>query len=214
MNTIYHFNSVLYRNAFGSDPPLCLSDPYSCEVTIQMVYACCGDFHYMRGYMSSYRMHGAGVFSRRSVEDHWVFHLRGYRRFALYLGLANVEAFAGAMSRFILYALLAHRRGRGPSLRLRNRALFVAHLAVVHPLWKVLEGTSRVQRELQRLGRSSSATAILLQCARHIGRSGYRNLVGLTPGWMVQAVRRLEKRHPALTRVRRRLVYGQQRQET
>jgi glycosyltransferase involved in cell wall biosynthesis len=214
MNTIYHFNSVLYRNVFGSDPPLCLSDPYSCEVTIQMAYACRGDFHYMRGYMSSYRMHGAGVFSRRSVEDHWVFHLHGYQRFALYLGLANLEAFAGAMSRFILYALLAHRRGMGPSLRVPNRALFAAHLAVVYPLWKALEGMHGAQRSLLRLRHGFGARAILLQGARNAGQSGYRSLVWLTPRWMVQALRRLEARHPALTRARRKLVYGQQRQET
>jgi glycosyltransferase involved in cell wall biosynthesis len=202
MNTIYHFNSVVYRNVFGTQPPLCLSDPYSCEVTIQMVYACFGDFHYMRGYMSNYRVHGAGVFSRRSVEDHWVFHLHGYRRFALYLGIAHLEMFAEAMSRFIVYALRAHGRKLGPRMTGRNRVLFGAHLAVTWPAWRALWLARRLHGAVRRAAPGKSAVrAAFLRV--------YRQAVGLTPRWVVGALQRMETRHPALTRLRRRLVYGQ-----
>jgi glycosyltransferase involved in cell wall biosynthesis len=212
MNTIFHFNSVVYRNVFGADPPLCLSDRYSCEVTIQMVYACFGDFHYMRGYMSSYRMHPGGTFSRRTVQTHWVFHLHGYRRFALYLGLAHLEAFAHAISGFTLYALRAHRRGLGPKLSPGNRVLFLAHFAVAWPLHWSMRAGRRVQREWTRVRGRPGAPGGLLPWARGAGLGAYRALLGLTPAWLVRAVRRIEARHPGLTRVRRRLVYGGQRQ--
>jgi glycosyltransferase involved in cell wall biosynthesis len=206
MNTIFHFNSVVYRNVFGTHPPLCLSDPYSCEVTIQMVYACFGDFHYLRGYMSNYRVHGAGVFSRRSVEDHWVFHLHGYRRFALYLGAAHLEAFAAAMSRFILYALLAHRSRLGPRMRAANRLLFLAHLAVTWPLWHMLSA-------VRWLGAAARPRADWRPGARNAFLGAYRLVIGATPRWLVGAVRRMETRHPMLTRLRRRVVYGQLRDQ-
>jgi glycosyltransferase involved in cell wall biosynthesis len=210
MNTIFHFSSVLYRNVFRADPPLCLSDPYSCEVTIQMVYACFGDFHYMRGYMSSYRLHGAGIFSQRSVEDHWVFHLHGYRRFALYLGIAQLPSFAAAMTGFTLYALQAHRRRLGPRLNPRNRLLFLAHLAVTWPLWHAYIALLRLRSAVRMTvwpGASSGAEG---------ARPGvlfavYRVAVGAVPEGLVRRARQVEERYPALTRMRRRMVYGQPR---
>jgi glycosyltransferase involved in cell wall biosynthesis len=155
---VFHLSSILYRNVFGTDPPLCLSDPYSCEATINMVYGQFGDFRYLPGYMSVYRVHGSGVFSGQSLERMWLFHLHGFRRFALYMGRRHLYWFVRATAGFAAYVLGAPRRGEVAALRWRTRAVFAAHLVVaralflvLHPLHTLNEGTRELRRDLRHL---------------------------------------------------------------
>ena len=148
MSGVYHLSSVLYRNVFGQSPPACFSDPFSCEVTINMVYGQFGDFHHIDEYMSVYRVHGSGLFSTRTQEGIWLFHLYGYRRFALYLGPRYWFYFLRAFCGFGTYVLLAHRRGVGPKLHPRTKLSFAAHLVFVVPSYLLLRAVRTVVRSV------------------------------------------------------------------
>ena len=130
MNGVYHLSSIIYRNIFGQSPPQCLADPYSCEVTINMVYGQYGNFYCMDEYMSAYRVHGKGEFSTRSQEDIWLFHLHGFRRFFFYLGPAYYSIFSTVVPKFSRYVLRAPRTtGEVDSLKFSTRLLFALHAA-------------------------------------------------------------------------------------
>lgn len=128
MAGVFHLSSIVYRNKFGLNPPQCLADPYSCEVIVNILYGQFGDFYCMNKYMSAYRVHGEGVFSTRNLESMWLFHLHGYRRFAFYMGPRYWVLFSRSVIGFSRHALLAHRKGECPRLRLKTRMIFVTHL--------------------------------------------------------------------------------------
>lgn len=132
MAGVYHLSSTIYRNKFGLNPPLCLADPYSCDVLINMVYGQYGSFYCLNEYMSAYRVHGGGVFSGRSLEVHWVFHLHGYQRFFVYMGYRYWLLFAEAVIIFSKYVVRAHAKGVCDQLKLRTYLFFLIHMAVAY----------------------------------------------------------------------------------
>lgn len=125
----FHLSSIVYRNVFLQSPPSCLYDQYSCEVTLNMLYGTFGKFYCFDDYMSVYQVHDGGVFSGRTYEKHWCFHLHGFRRFALYLGPRYWQMFARAVRGFSRYVLNAPSTGvEVTSLTLKTRLLFLVHL--------------------------------------------------------------------------------------
>ncbi len=131
MAGVFHLSSIVYRNVFGQSPPACLSDESSCEVTINMLYGTFGKFYCLEDYMSVYRVHDGGVFSGRTYEKHWRFHLHGFRRFALYLGPRYWMMFAIAVRGFTRYVLKAPSTGKEvTNLSLSTRIIFAAHFWV------------------------------------------------------------------------------------
>jgi glycosyltransferase involved in cell wall biosynthesis len=151
---VFHLSSLVYRNVFAARPPLCLSDPYSCEATVNMVYGQFGDFHHIPGYMSVYRAHGTGVFSRQTIERMWMFHLHGFRRFALYLGPRYLYYFVRAIAGFSAFALSAWKRGEGPRLDARHRLLFRVHLAAAKSLFLALHPFFLLRVQARAIGRN------------------------------------------------------------
>jgi glycosyltransferase involved in cell wall biosynthesis len=135
MAGVYHLSSIVYRNVFGLTPPMALSDPYSCEITINMMYGMYGDFYCIDRYMSNYRVHGQGLFSGRRAEELWLFHLHGYRHFSLYMGRRYWDIFAAAVVGFSRYVLLAPNRKIVSHLGLGTKALFWSHLLVAAPFY-------------------------------------------------------------------------------
>lgn len=129
MDMVFHISSVLYRNVFGAIPPACLSDEYSCEATINMIYGLFGKFYCIKEYMSAYRVHNDGVFSGRSREAIWTFHLNGFRRFAFYLGPKHWNTFAYITFHFSRWVLRAPSRGdEVTSLSIKAKWIFWMHL--------------------------------------------------------------------------------------
>jgi glycosyltransferase involved in cell wall biosynthesis len=196
---VYHLSSVLYRNVFGLVPPKCLADPFSCEATINMVYAQFGKFYHFDEYMSVYRVHGAGVFSRRNQEDIWLFHLAGYGRFTLYLGPQHWLTFARAISGFTSYVLTAYGRGVGPKLRLKARALFSTYFFFAAALYVFL----RLLVFLPRTVRAAKQQLPLLINKRP-SRISYELLRAIVPSRFVCTLGTLERHVPALMRFRMR----------
>jgi glycosyltransferase involved in cell wall biosynthesis len=131
MAGVFHLSSIVYRNVFRQTPPACLYDKYSCDVTINMLFGIFGKFYCFDEYMSVYRVHDGGVFSGRTYEKHWRFHLHGFRRFALYLGPQYWTMFAQAVRGFTRYVINAPSTEKEvTSLSLNTRILFAAHFAV------------------------------------------------------------------------------------
>ena len=198
---VFHLSSLVYRNVFRDDPPLCLADGYSCEATISMVYGQFGYVYHMPGYMSVYRVHGAGLFSTRSQEDIWRFHLFGFQRFLLYLGWRYIYAFSRAITGFSVYVLTAHRRGVGPALSLRTRLLFLVHLIVAGPLSVMFRTLNWMVRTCKRLFcRARPVSGVWTSVL-------WRSYNGLPSGIRVPLVRGIvivERMFPAIGRVRRR----------
>ncbi|MHB8544909.1 MAG: glycosyltransferase family 2 protein [Leptospirales bacterium] len=199
---VFHLSSVVYRNVFQDDPPLCLADGYSCEATINMVYGQFGYFYHMPGYMSVYRVHGAGLFSTRSQEDIWLFHLFGFQRFGLYMGWRYIYQFSRAVCGFSAYVLTAQRRRVGPALSTRAKLLFLGHLIVAWPLFIVL-----------RMLRWAARFAIhIYKCACRAGSRfqtkmlslSYTAIVQNSPVAFIRAGIYLERIVPAIGRVRLR----------
>ena len=129
MDQVFHLSSILYRNVFGINPPTCFSDNYSCEATINMTYGLFGKFYVLKEYMSSYRVHNSGLFSNRSRENIWLFHLHGFRRFFLYLGPKYWNTFAYAIFHFSRWVLRAPQKGdEVTSLSTKTQWIFRLHL--------------------------------------------------------------------------------------
>lgn len=164
MSAVYHLSSIVYRNVFGVVPPLCLSDPYSCEITINMTYGTFGDFFCLDQYMSAYRVHESGVFSRRSQERIWLFHLYGYMRFALYLGPRHWMKFVRAVFKFSRYVLAAPKNGIVPGLEPRTRLIFLSHIIAVWPAFFV---DSFVRNSRRAFRRSWKAAKALIKNGEH-----------------------------------------------
>ena len=136
MAGVFHLSSIVYRNVFKLNPPPCLQDEYSCEVTINMIYGSFGRFYCLDQYMSAYRVHGNGVFSGRTYEQHWLFHLHGYRRFFFYLGPKYWIMFSRAIFGFTKYVLLSSRNTHEvTSLSVKTRIIFGAHMLIITPLY-------------------------------------------------------------------------------
>jgi glycosyltransferase involved in cell wall biosynthesis len=143
MAGVFHLSSIVYRNVFGLNPPQCLASRYSCEVTINMLYGQFGNFYCIDKYMSAYRVHDSGVFSSRTTESHWIFHLSGYRHFMFFMGARYWALFSRAVVGFSQYALLAHRRGVGPRLNMKSKLIFGSHLVaagLIFGIFKLIRG--------------------------------------------------------------------------
>lgn len=187
MAGVFHLSSVLYRNVFRQSPPACLYDDVSCDVTINMLYGTFGKFYCFNDYMSVYRVHGGGVFSGRSYETHWRFHLHGFRRFALYLGPRYWRMFARAVLGFTGYVLRAPSTGlEVTSLRPGTRILFLSHLLVAAVV--CLFSVDGRQSFLRAAGRAWAFT------------------VRSSPEGLVRKVLRVESCFPMLQSFRRRIT--------
>ncbi len=191
LGAVFHLSGTLYRNIFGNVPPMCFADEYSCEVTINMVYGQFGDFFHIDEYMSAYRVHGKGVFSHRSQEDIWLFHLHGFLRFALYLGPRYPYEFARAIASFSWFVLNARRKGLGPPLKVSTLGIFSFCFVLAYPTYKVLA----VFRRLRKASKSLSL---------------YDAVVALTPRSLADRIVSLEERVPRLHQWRHRWKHASQ----
>lgn len=189
MSGVFHLSSILYRNVFQQSPPACLYDDASCDVTINMLYGMFGKFYCLDDYMSVYRVHGGGVFSGRSYEKHWRFHLQGFRRFALYLGPRYWTMFARAVRGFSRYVLKAPFTGvEVAHLRPGSWALFLSHFLIAA---FVCLFSAEGRRPYFRLARYAWSFAI--RCS---------------PEGLVRLAFRIESRFPAVQECRRRITGG------
>lgn len=173
MSGAFHLSSIVYRNVFMQSPPDCLYDPYSCEITINMIYAMYGKFYCMPDYMSAYRVHDSGVFSARSIEQHWNFHLTGFHRFALYMGPRYWLHFARAVRGFSRYALMAPRRTKEvTSLKPATTARFLLSFAVAAAACLGIDVLRVSRRGLRRIKRSIARRLVCKNCPWQEGSNG------------------------------------------
>lgn len=197
MDGVFHLSSVLYRNVFGLRPPSALRDPYSCEVTINMIYGIFGDFYCFDDYMSAYRVHGGGSFSTRSQEEIWLFHLGGFRRFALYLGPRYWGIFARTVFSFTRYVLSAPRRGEVSRLSPKAQAVAWLHLIFATPLFVVLA-------PLDFLSGATNKAVGRFNLKKKACKT-YTGIVELMPDVFIHTILAVESRYLLLRRMRRRL---------
>lgn len=186
----YHLSSIVYRNIFALNPPQCLASQYSCEVTINMLYGQFGDFYCIDKYMSAYRVHDNGVFSSRTIEDIWIFHLGGYRHFALFLGWHYWALFSRAVMGFSRYALLAHSRGVGPRLTMKSKLIFGSHLLIAGMLYSITGVSTNRGRQYARWHIRSILSGI------------YRRLLSMLPDQIIHRYLAAELRMPFIRRFR------------
>jgi glycosyltransferase involved in cell wall biosynthesis len=201
MAGVYHLSSIVYRNVFELNPPQCLASRYSCEVTINMLYGQFGDFYCIDKYMSAYRVHDSGVFSSRTTESHWIFHLGGYRHFMLFMGVRYWTLFSRAVVGFSQYALLAHGRGVGPRLTIKSKLIFGSHLVVaglVFSIYKLIRGGYRLVDGLIHIIAS-------INSKRHIRNAPvgvYRQLLSMLPDSVIHRYLAAESKVPFIRRFR------------
>ena len=204
MAGVFHLSSIVYRNVFELDPPLCLSDPASCEVTINMVYGQYGDFYCFDEYMSNYRVHGSGVFSGRSQESHWLFHLRGFRRFSLYLGEKYWPSFFIAVRGFSRYVLIAQIRGVVTHLSLKSYVIFSFHFLAATLLRAMNLAMDRIpilKLVTSKLGMNS----IKLYPSTSLLRRIYDRAISLLPDEAIHFYLKVESGYPSVQTIRRKL---------
>ncbi|MEP6604489.1 MAG: glycosyltransferase [Nitrosospira sp.] len=201
MAGVFHLSSIVYRNKFGLTPPQCLADPYSCEVIINMLYGQFGDFHCINKYMSAYRVHGGGVFSTRSLESMWLFHLHGYRRFALYMGARYWVFFSRSVIGFSRHALSAHRRGECPKLRLKTRIIFITHLLVAGVVFLITKPIDLFAKRSQGYG---SEYVHVVKHIRDRLSTNYPQLESLTPNILILVFFIIDSRMPIVRNLRLR----------
>ena len=199
MAGVFHLSSIVYRNVFRQSPPACLYDEFSCEVTINMLYGMFGKYYCLDDYMSAYRVHDGGIFSGRTYEKHWRFHLHGFRRFALYLGPGYWLMFAKAVRGFTRYVLKAPSTGvEVTSLSLGTRILFLSHLLIATLL--CLLGKEGRESYFLRIRRLAKATG--LSTIRLAGRA-LSFVIHLSPEILIRLVFKIESKFPRLQAYRR-----------
>lgn len=200
MAGVFHLSSIVYRNKFGLNPPQCLADPYSCEVIINMLYGQFGDFYCMNKYMSVYRVHGEGVFSTRNLESMWLFHIHGYRRFALYMGARYWVLFSRSVIGFSKHALLAHGKGECP-LRLKTRIIFVMHLLIASLVFLITKPIDLFSKRGQGYG---SEYVHVMGHIRGRLRNNYPQLEFLIPNFLIWGYLIIESQVPMVRNLRLR----------
>jgi glycosyltransferase involved in cell wall biosynthesis len=199
MAGVFHLSSILYRNVFRQSPPACLYDDVSCEVTINMLYGMYGKFYCLDDYMSAYRVHGGGVFSGRTYEKHWRFHLHGFRRFALYMGPRYWLMFAHAVRGFTSYVLKAPSTGiEVTTLSVGTRILFVAHFLIA-AIVSLFGKNGRRAFFAHITGSAKSATC---RVAHLVGKA-VSYLVGQCPEACIRFAFRVECEFPRIQAYRR-----------
>lgn len=201
MDGVFHLSSILYRNIFGLRPPPALHDPYSCEVTINMIYGVFGDFFCLDEYMSAYRVHGGGSFSTKNQEKIWLFHLGGFRRFSLYLGPRYWGVFAGTVLSFSRYVLSAPKRGELSKLSPKAQAIVWLHLIIAAPLFVVFAPVDFLSRVAKKIPRGKLDRFGPKKMVARI----YAGLVGIMPDVLIHRLLAIESRFRTLKVIRRRL---------
>ncbi len=197
MSGVYHLSSIIYRNIFGQTPPYCLADPYSCEVTINMVYGQYGDFFCIDKNMSGYRVHEQGEFSSRSPEDIWLFHIHGFRRFFFYLGPKYYFMFASAILKFSRYVLNAPKTGEVESLKPTSNIIFFLHVLFFAPFATIIILPEKLNRYFQMF-----KNFILDKIS-----NGYFFINKFTPEIVKKVIIRFEEIFPALRKLRWKWKY-------
>ncbi len=206
MDGVFHLSSIVYRNIFGLRPPLAFADPYSCEVTINMTYGLFGDFYCLPEYMSVYRVHGGGLFSTKSQEKIWMYHLGGFRRFAMYLGPAHWATFASTVVSFSRFVLLSPKRGIVPSLSLSARCTAWLHMAVAVCFFGALAPLQLIRKAARKFRSSATRSRGIAEIVSLQLMSTYMGIIRVLPDGVVHAMLNLEARwFPELQSRRRRL---------
>ena len=201
MAAVFHLSSIVYRNVFQQSPPACLYDEFSCEVTINMLYGMFGKFYCLDDYMSAYRVHEDGVFSGRTYEKHWHFHLHGFRRFALYLGPRYWMMFAQAVRGFTRYVLNAPSTTKEvTSLSLSTQILFTTHFSVAAFVCLFSQTGRKAYDEYIRNFFHLSAQHVLLLALNLVLR-----ISRICPEPMIRLAFQLESRFPRWQAFRRTL---------
>ncbi|SFU68864.1 glycosyltransferase family 2 protein [Nitrosospira multiformis] len=201
MAGVFHLSSIVYRNKFGLNPPQCLADPYSCEVIINMLYGQFGDFYCISKYMSAYRVHEGGVFSTRSLESMWLFHIHGYRRFALYMGARYWVLFSRSVIGFSKHALLAHRRSEGPKLGFKTRMIFVIHLFIAGVIFLITKPLDLFAKRNQGY---ASDYVYMMEHIRGRLKDNYPQMESLIPDFLIWSYLAAESRLPIVRNLRLR----------
>lgn len=206
MAGVYHLSSIVYRNVFEQSPPACLYDDVSCEVTINMLYGTFGKFYCFDEYMSVYRVHGGGVFSVRPPETIWLFHLHGFRRFALYLGPRHWSKFARATLGFTGYVLRSPLTGKEvTSLRPSSWILFLSH-------WLIAAFVCLFSADsLRALLRLPFRTVVLAAQGLKVHFPWPKSIFGFprrARDHLFHRIHAIEARHPQLRSLRHRIMYG------
>lgn len=217
MSGVFHLSSIVYRNVFRRSPPPCLYDQYSCEVTINMLYGLFGHFHCLDEYMSVYRVHDGGVFSSRTQEKHWRFHLFGFSRFSLYLGPKYWCMFATAVRGFSRYVLRAPFKSQEVAgLSKSSWALFGLHFIIATGVTFVCFpgrigafAARRLRSAFSNRGMLRSSLA-LKKILRHPGIHmllfllyGQRKMVRFLPASFLRVILRKEQSFPRWLEARR-----------
>jgi glycosyltransferase involved in cell wall biosynthesis len=192
MSGVYHLSSIVYRNIFGQTPPYCLADPYSCEVTINMVYGQYGDFFCIDKNMSGYRVHGQGEFSTRSPEEIWLFHIHGHRRFCFYLGPSKYLMFSSAIVKFSRYVLNSPKTGEVKNLNFLSYLIFIFHILFFGPLATI----TIFPQKLKKLRQHLSNTVLDMTAKTYVV------LNNILPEIIKRAILKIEENYPLLRRLR------------
>lgn len=198
MSGAFHLSSIVYRNVFRQSPPACLYDPYSCDMTINMLYGTFGKFYCLNDYMSAYRVHDGGVFSGRTYEKHWRFHLQGFRRFSLYLGPRYWLMFAKAVRGFTRYVLKApSTKVEVTSLSVGTKILFLAHFFPAAAISLFGIDVRRALRQMAKIVGTYTASTL---------NTAVSFLVRHSPGMLIRLILRVESNFPAIQSRRRSMM--------
>jgi hypothetical protein len=170
-----------------------------------MLYGVFGKFYCFDEYMSAYRVHDKGVFSGRDQESIWTFHLYGFGRFALYLGVRYWCMFARAVRGFTRYVLIApFRTYEVSALSFRTVLVFVLYFSVAILVWvfcivwKVCIGVWKFIQDVLTGRAKKAGFGVLWLCYRLL-----RRFVRMLPNTWVQGFLRLELRIPRWVFARR-----------
>ena len=150
--------------------------------------------------MSAYRVHGNGAFSTRSLENLWLFHEHGYRRFALFMGIRYWVLFSRAVIGFSRYVLLAHKRGISPKLKFKTKLIFIAHLLAAGLIFII---TKPMDKFIKGFGLMPSRDR-LIRFIRARLASAYQRVLSLLPVPLIRGYLAVESKVPFIRSFRLR----------
>lgn len=151
IESFFHASSLVYRNVYQGNPPDYFSNPWSCDIFINIAHAQWGKYRYFNEDMSVYRAHAGGRFSNMKLPDGWIFNIDGLRRYNEWLRYRYLKTFSRSIARYCSVLLRgAGRDGAGP-LSLPLRLKYMALRAMYLMMYYAIEIPQRSWRYSQKL---------------------------------------------------------------
>ncbi|MDA7700417.1 glycosyltransferase [Methylophilaceae bacterium] len=107
INSFFHASSMMMRNVLQGNPPSYFSNPWSCDIFMNIYICQYGKIRYFDDDMTVYRSHSGGMFSNMPTIEGWFFNIGGLQRYNVWLKFKFVDMFAHSIIKYCRHVLVS-----------------------------------------------------------------------------------------------------------